>query len=261
MSIVRAPRPQSNFYLLDKTISEDKRLSWAARGLLVYLLGKPDHWKVSPQALVNETAKAAKSTGRDGVYNLLSELISTGYAQRRQTRLPGGRMGEIEYHISEAPLPETPDTVAPDTASPHPAKPRQVSIEGKQGLTGSNTPHTPQGGKTGIADAPKKKRGSAVGLPSWLESIRAAGEKPIPADDTVFTWADEVGLPRTFLGLAWAEFKSRYCLPDAKRYTDWRSVFRKAVRGNWMRLWYLDGETYVLTTQGQQARKLHREAA
>lgn len=140
MSIIRAPRPQSNFYLLDKRISEDKRLSWAARGLLVYLLGKPDNWKVSVQALVNETALAYKSTGRDAVYNLLSELQQAGYAHRRQMRLTSGLMGEIEYHISEEPLPENPEAAPlpekPDTADPDTVKPTLVSTDEKQGLNG-----------------------------------------------------------------------------------------------------------------------------
>jgi hypothetical protein len=52
MAIIRGSRPDKNFYILDKTISEDKRLSWGARGLLVYLLGKPDHWRVSTAALI-----------------------------------------------------------------------------------------------------------------------------------------------------------------------------------------------------------------
>lgn len=34
--ITRAPRPTSNFYLLDKAISEDKRLGWAARNRFPY---------------------------------------------------------------------------------------------------------------------------------------------------------------------------------------------------------------------------------
>lgn len=53
MNIRRAPRPKSNFYLLDKRISEDRRLSWAARGLLIPLLGKPDNL-VSIQELTAE---------------------------------------------------------------------------------------------------------------------------------------------------------------------------------------------------------------
>lgn len=38
MSIIRGPRPESNWYALDKRIIEDTRLTWAARGLLVFLL-------------------------------------------------------------------------------------------------------------------------------------------------------------------------------------------------------------------------------
>jgi len=62
MSIIRAPRPEANFYMLNKAISDDPRLSWAARGLLIYLLGKPDHWKVSPAHLRGETVGSAKPT-------------------------------------------------------------------------------------------------------------------------------------------------------------------------------------------------------
>lgn len=113
------------------------------------------------------------------------------------------------------------------------------------------TPHTPRGGKT-----------SAVGLKSWLEAIKAKGEKPIPPGDAVFAYADEVGLPSEFLHLAWREFLHRYSQPDAKRYRDWRAVFRKAIRGNWLKLWYLDGQgAYALTTVGVQAQRSHGEKA
>lgn len=127
--IVRGPRPQNNFYLLDKEISEDSRLSWAARGLLIFLLGKPDHWQVSPSALVNETQSSGKPTGRDGVYSLLSELRDAGYLTRIQARAADGSMGQVSYLVSESPLTEKPETVKPDTANP-----TQVSIDKKQGL-------------------------------------------------------------------------------------------------------------------------------
>lgn len=139
MSIIRAPRPEGNFYLLNKSISEDARLSWAARGLLVFLLGKPDHWEISVAHLRAETGESAKPTGRDGVYALLQELISAGYVQRHQGRLPNGLLGEINYLVSESPLPAQPFTASPDTAQPYPANPTLVSIEGKQVLNSAST--------------------------------------------------------------------------------------------------------------------------
>ena len=134
MSIIRAPRPEGNFYLLSKSISEDRRLSWAARGVLVFLLGKPDHWEISVAHLRGETATSGKPTGRDGVYGLLQELINAGYVQRHQGRFDNGLLGEINYLVSESPLPAQPLPASPDTAQPYPANPTLVSIEGKQVL-------------------------------------------------------------------------------------------------------------------------------
>lgn len=134
MSIIRSPRPESNFYLLNKAISEDRRLSWAARGLLVYLLGKPDHWQVSVANLRNETKESAKPTGRDGVYAILDELGKAGYITRSQDRNEGGKMGEIHYFVSEKPLTPSPLPDKPYTVEPFPVNPTQVSIDVKQGL-------------------------------------------------------------------------------------------------------------------------------
>ena len=133
--ITRAPRPTSNFYLLDKAISEDKRLGWAARGLLVFLLGKPDNWTVSPAALVNETAKAMRGTGRDGVYAILKELKDAGYLRTVGARADGGVFAGADYIVCESPHTAFPDTAdLPDTAQPDTANPTQVRIEKKQGL-------------------------------------------------------------------------------------------------------------------------------
>ena len=107
---------------------------------------------------------------------------------------------------------------------------------------------------------PKGGKAGAIGLKSWLEAIKAKGEQPIPEGDPVFAYADEVGLTRDLLRLAWLEFRHRYSQPDAKRYRDWRAVFRKAVRGNWLKLWFIDGEgAYHLTTVGHQAQRAHEE--
>ncbi len=116
-----------------------------------------------------------------------------------------------------------------------------------------NTPIPPTGG------LPSRKR-SAIAFSTFLAECKAAGVKPIPDDDPVFAYATTVGIPHDFLRLQWLEFKARYCLPDAKRYKAWSTVFNKSVRSNWFRLWYATNDGgYALTTTGVQADNAHKE--
>jgi hypothetical protein len=162
MSILRAPRPHSNFYILNKSISEDQSLSWAARGLLVYLLGKPDHWRVSTAALIKETERTRLHSGRDAVRALLGELIEAGYITRTSVRDGAGKITGYDYTVSElCASPETgnpspdkasmvkPGTDHPGPDKPSPADPPLVSIDNKSSIekevsievaTGSSTP-------------------------------------------------------------------------------------------------------------------------
>ena len=39
----------------------------------------------------------------------------------------------------------------------------------------------------------------------------------------------------------------------AKKYKDWRAALRINVRENWQKLWWHDGEQFLLTSKGQQA--------
>jgi hypothetical protein len=166
--IIRAPRPDANFYVLDKAISEDRRLSWAARGVLVFLLGKPDNWEVSVAALVNETAECTRPTGRDGVYAALKELIEVGYIVRVQTRADDGAMSSVRYLVGETPrrpLTEKPEaaplTGLPDTAQPDTANPTLTRTDFKQGLREEQE----------LKDAkPKRAKAAAVIKPAeWID--------------------------------------------------------------------------------------------
>jgi len=85
-TIRRAAR-RHRFVIVDQAAVEDTRLSWAARGLLAYLLSRPDDWKV----LVNDL-KRRGNLGRDGIYALLRELRSAGYVRFERHRDPQGRM-------------------------------------------------------------------------------------------------------------------------------------------------------------------------
>jgi hypothetical protein len=165
MAIIRAPRPDTNFYILDKRISEDQRLSWGARGLLVFLLGKPDHWQVSVANLVNETAGSLRGPGghtkRDGVKAVLAELMAAGYLTRsdKPKHNADGSFAGYDYLVSDTPAapvdrllpsPDKPSTAQPSTAEPSPPNPTQVSTDVKQGLNGSKDLF----GSSGDAGAP-----------------------------------------------------------------------------------------------------------
>jgi hypothetical protein len=114
-TIIRAPRRQ-RFLIIDHRAVEDEALSWAARGLLAYLLSRPDDWKV----LVGDLRRRG-NLGRDGIYKLLRELRDTGYIHYQPNRGPDGRLRGGTYYVSEtpqAPLPDLPDTVSPDPVKP-----------------------------------------------------------------------------------------------------------------------------------------------
>lgn len=145
MSIVRSPRPVTNFSILDNRIAEDSSLSWGARGLLVFLLSKPDNWSISVSHLIKCTCGAKKKTGRDGVYALINELIDEGYLTRVVQSKVDGKFSEMEYVVHDVkqdkkacPHTDLPHTVKPDTVKPHTANPTLTRTDIKQELIGNN---------------------------------------------------------------------------------------------------------------------------
>lgn len=90
MGIARLHRKRHNFSIIDNQAAEDKTLSWKARGILWYLLTKPDNWKVRISDLV---AKSDKD-GRDSVKAGFKELEQAGYAIRNRTR---NEQGQFEW--------------------------------------------------------------------------------------------------------------------------------------------------------------------
>jgi len=106
-----------------------------------------------------------------------------------------------------------------------------------------------------VSNTPRIKK-SAITLKQFLDTCKEKSEMPIPGYDPVFEYADTVGLDEEMIVACWKEFKIDY-LATSKKYKDWRQVFRKCVRGNWKKLWYLKaGEAPQWTTAGEQARRV-----
>lgn len=89
--IIRAPR-YDRFTVLPNDAIRDDRLSWKARGLLVWLLSQPAGWQASSTHL----AKMAPD-GRDAVRTGLAELEDAGYLRRKRYQDPLGRWRTDTY--------------------------------------------------------------------------------------------------------------------------------------------------------------------
>lgn len=89
--IVRRPRYHRFTVLPDEALN-DERLTWKARGLLAFLLSKPDHWRTTSAHLAN-----VGPDGRDAVRAGLAELEDAGYLVRRKYRDERGRWKQDTY--------------------------------------------------------------------------------------------------------------------------------------------------------------------
>lgn len=136
MSIRKVKGLESDFTIVPNQTINDK-LSWAARGMLLYLCSKPDDWEVNISDLVNQTTGCAKRSGRDAVRKIMDELIECGYMRKTQNRI-AGKFDNVDHEVSFVPFTENPYTVNPSTANPT----QQSKDSTKDGNNkGSNTEH------------------------------------------------------------------------------------------------------------------------
>lgn len=85
MAIRRAPR-RHRYTSVERSSLNDDRLSFRSRGVLVWLLDKPDDWRTDSTAI----ARAGKE-GREAIRSALRELEEAGYLRRSKTQDEGGR--------------------------------------------------------------------------------------------------------------------------------------------------------------------------
>lgn len=98
--VIRIRKRPNNFVMMDKTFLEDMRLSYKAKGILAYLLSKPDDWKVIVGNLVNNS-----KDGKASVYAGLKELKECGYYEKIPVRNEQGtRIIRWESTVCEVPL-------------------------------------------------------------------------------------------------------------------------------------------------------------
>lgn len=102
--------------MIDKNGLNDENLSWKAKGLLAYLLSKPDDWQIYVKDLIKRS-----TDGRDSVVSGLKELEDNGYLSRQQIRGGNGKFGQMEYIVYEQPLTVNGISVSGKTVNGKPA--------------------------------------------------------------------------------------------------------------------------------------------
>lgn len=92
----------NHYTTIGNDIINNIQLSWGARGLLIYLLSKPEHWEVRINDLVNSSEKE----GLTKVRNFMRELREAGYVQIIRGRfkdLTGKEKFGAYYQVSDVP--------------------------------------------------------------------------------------------------------------------------------------------------------------
>jgi hypothetical protein len=101
-TVFRVAKNRDNPYvMLNKKFLEHPQLSYRAKGILSYILSKPDHWNLNVSDLVNHGKE-----GRDAIYSAVKELVQHGFMQHICYR-EHGKISHYEYIVYEQPL-ETP---------------------------------------------------------------------------------------------------------------------------------------------------------
>ncbi|SUM14899.1 conserved phage C-terminal domain-containing protein [Staphylococcus epidermidis] len=98
MATFRVYKESGNFVTVHKDFIHDSNISWKAKGILLYLLSRPDDWQIY------ETELEQHSTdGLSGLKSGIKELEEIGYIQRNRKRDKSGRLNGYEYLVYEQP--------------------------------------------------------------------------------------------------------------------------------------------------------------
>jgi len=97
--VIRRSRHAQQFVTIPNYIAQDNGLSFAARGLLTYLLSLPPDWRVTTDGLAR-----ANPDSRDRIRKAMAELRDTGYVALVTERGSDGRTRR-HLEVSDVPAP------------------------------------------------------------------------------------------------------------------------------------------------------------
>jgi len=129
MSIIRVKRKRNPYVQIDKTPLLDKQLSWKARGLMAFLMTKPDDWSV----YVADLVKQSDRDGKESVQSGLKELQQVGYVLKLRSKGENGRFDGWETIVFE-------------------------TLEDRKAWEDANPSYSPKTGKPVVGETPKAEK-------------------------------------------------------------------------------------------------------
>jgi hypothetical protein len=196
--IVKVEKRDDPYARIDNRALNDERISYRARGVLAYLLSKPNGWKAQTSDIV-----AHGTEGRDAIRSVFRELRHYGYAAFRTVAGGGSEwtIYEIPSREPENPSlgePEKPTVGKSDTINKREEETKELSLSD---------------GAEAIVDFSTENKAR----PRNLEQVIAYAEKiGVSADDAEGFFDSEVGGGWKRNGKAIADWRA--CLRTWKRY-------------------------------------------
>jgi hypothetical protein len=92
-------RKKNGFTQIDNSVFENEKLSYRAKGLIGYLLSRPNNWKFNKTDLVRRSTE-----GRDAVYKAIDELKEQNYLHIYPNRLENGMIDGWIWEYDDVPF-------------------------------------------------------------------------------------------------------------------------------------------------------------
>ena len=129
-TIFRVEKNAENPYvMIDKNVFEDTSLSFKAKGILGYLLSRPNDW-----TLIIADIQKRSTDGKDSVKNGIDELIERGYIVKTEQPRQAGKFATCDYVVYEKPMNTGVNRCGKTVA----AKPSRLNRHGKSATTNNN---------------------------------------------------------------------------------------------------------------------------
>ena len=222
---------------------DDNSISWRARAILIYLIGKPQGWKLRIKDLQNHGTDR-----RDAIRAALDQLQDRGYVKFEQGRAAAGHFEEGVWLISDRRIFQESDaqreTGEPEPEKPEPEKPLHSKKGGRKRKKNKKKEKRP--GSAGISSSSSFENKDANAPDSSGFAAEHGNKEHEPDDDDVEHDSSKKGSPK---------------IPDSRKSDDPEKEKLLPVLERWREVYEIvQGSPYVESRKDMEALShlLHR---